>query len=674
MVPQRLFQPITVNGMELKNRIVMTALQTNYAPQGIATPTFRSFYWERAEGGAGLVIVGGARFEACGAAGPDFLSLEDDCFLPELRIFTEGMHARGAKTAVQLYHAGRYTKSKYLPDGVSALAPSAVYSPYTRETAREATAEELKQIVRRWAEGADRAKRAGFDGVEIVGSAGYLISQFLSPLTNLRTDEYGGSWENRTRFPLEVLDAVRKAVGPEFPILFRIAGNDFVPGSNTNREAVAFAALLERHGADLISVTGGWHETRVPQLPGEVPPAGFAYLAEAVKRAVSIPVIASNRIADPAAAELVLALEQADLVGMARPLIADPDWPQKAEGDRAGEIRPCVACNQGCLAGTFFGKPIRCLVNARAGGETKGLSPLAATPKHILVVGGGPAGMEFALRAANRGHQIELWERSHRLGGQLHMAAVPPGKQEFQKLIAYYERILPLAGVKISLDREARCNEILEQQFDVVVTATGIRPKPCPLPFTAQQPTVVSAHDVLAGRVVPGRNTVILGGGAVGCETARYLARQGTLSPQQLYFLATNHAEQPEVLERLLKQSSRNVSIVEAREKIGSGFDPGCGWPVIDDLKRLSVSVYTVAQVHAVTADTVTIRRGREDHAESVTLPCDTLVLAIGSLPEQTLHHKLRHAGVETYLLGDALRPARAMDAIHQAFDLAARI
>ena len=669
---QRLFRPITINGMELKNRIVMTALQTNYAPQGVATPTFRSFYWERAAGGAGLVIVGGARFDDCGAAGPDFLSLEDDQFLPELKMFTEGMHARGTKTVVQLYHAGRYTKSKFLPQGVEALAPSAVYTPYTRETAREATREELRTIIDRWAEGALRAKRAGFDGVEIVGSAGYLISQFLSPLTNLRTDEYGGSWENRTRFPLEVLSAVRAAVGPDFPILFRIAGNDFVPGSNTNREAVAFAALLEQHGADLISVTGGWHETRVPQLPGEVPPAGFAYLAAAVKKAVSIPVIASNRIADPATAELVLVLEQADLVGMARPLIADTNWPRKAEAGREEEIRPCVACNQGCLAGTFFGKPIRCLVNPRAGRETEEEVQPAERPREMLVVGGGPGGMELALRAARRGHRVSLWEREERLGGQLRLAAVPPGKQEFRRLISYYEQALPRAGVVVRTGREAKCADILERSFQVVVTATGIRPRPFALAAADGGPDVVTAHDVLAGRVVPGPRVVVLGGGAVGCETARFLARQGTLTPQQFYFLATTQAEKTEVLERLLSQSGRTVSIVEAREKIGSGFDPGCGWPVLDDLKRLSVALYTGAQLVDANGQGVHIRTEKEGTEQL--LPCDTLVLAIGSLPEQTLHHQLRHAGVETYLLGDALNPGRAMDAIHQAFDLAVRI
>ena len=369
MIFERLFAPLQTKNLTLKNRIIMTAFQTNFAQDGKAGARFREFYWKRAEGGAALLIVGGARFDRYGAAGHDFLSIENDSFLPELQLFTAGVHQRGAKTAIQLYHAGRYTKEKNLPAGEKALAPSAVYSTYTREVAKEASVEELQEVIRRWAEGADRAKRAGFDAVEIVGSAGYLISQFLSPLTNQRTDQYGGSWENRTRFPLEVLAAVRKAVGPDFPILFRIAGNDFMPGSNTNREAVAFARLLEAAGVDMISVTGGWHETRVPQLPGEVPPGCLAYLAAAVKEAVSVPVVVSNRINDPVVAEEILAMEQADCIGMSRTLVADPDWPRKTACGQLSAIRPCVACNQGCLANTFFGRPVCCLANGEAGYE-----------------------------------------------------------------------------------------------------------------------------------------------------------------------------------------------------------------------------------------------------------------------------------------------------------------
>ena len=673
MIFERLFAPLRIKNLTLKNRTIMTAFQTNFAQDGKAGARFREFYWKRAEGGAALLIVGGARFDRYGAAGHDFLSIENDSFLPELQLFTAGVHQRGAKTAIQLYHAGRYTKEKNLPAGEKALAPSAVYSTYTREVAKEASVEELQEVIRRWAEGADRAKRAGFDAVEIVGSAGYLISQFLSPLTNQRTDQYGGSWENRTRFPLEVLAAVRKAVGPDFPILFRIAGNDFMPGSNTNREAVAFARLLEAAGVDMISVTGGWHETRVPQLPGEVPPGCFAYLAAAVKEAVSVPVVVSNRINDPVVAEEILAMEQADCIGMSRTLVADPDWPRKTACGQLSAIRPCVACNQGCLANTFFGRPVCCLANGEAGYEDEVELPPAEHPKKLLVVGGGPAGLEAALRLAQKGHQVTLWEAGDHLGGHLPVAAAPPGKGDFLHLLTYWEHMLRENGVQVETGRRAEESAILAGGFDGVVLATGSQPRTIPLPAEAGSLPIYMAEEVLSGKRIPGKRVVIVGGGAVGCETAEFLARQGTLSPEQLYFLAIHRAEQPEVLAEKLDHSAREIAIVEVAPKIGSGFDPGCGWPVLDDLKRLGVTQYPSSQITKISSDTVSFVQQVDGTEVLRELPCDALVLSVGYVADQELYHRLE-GKLPVYLLGDASKPRRVLDAVHEAVLLAARL
>lgn len=651
----------------------MTALQTNYAHDGVAGPRFREFYWRRAEGGAALLIVGGARFDRYGAAGHDFLSIEDDCFLPELQVFTQGVHQRGAKVAIQLYHAGRYTKEKNLPKGEKALAPSAIYSSYTREVAKEATVEELQEVIHRWAEGADRAKRAGFDAVEIVGSAGYLISQFLSPVTNQRTDRYGGSWENRTRFPLEVLSAVRQTVGPEFPILFRIAGNDFIPGSNTNKEAVAFARLLDEAGVDMISVTGGWHETRVPQLPGEVPPGCFAYLAAAVKRAVSAPVVVSNRIREPALAERILAMEQADCIGLSRVLIADPDWPIKAARDQAAEIRPCVACNQGCLANTFFGRPICCLANGEAGYEDSLPHAAANTFQKFLVVGGGPGGMETALRLAQKGHSVTLWEESDHLGGHLQVAAAPPGKEDFLRLLDHWTHMLPKYGVHIEVSRTADADSVLAGGFDAVIIATGSHPRTISLPIDGPNQSICMAEDVLSEKIIPGRRVVIIGGGAVGCETADYLARQGTLTPEQLYFLSIHDAERPEVLSQNLNHSDREISILDVAPKIGSGFDPGCGWPILDDLDRLEVLKYPASTLTKISSDIVTFTQEIDGHEVLRAIPYDTIVLSVGYISNQTLYQQLE-GKLPVYLLGDAQKPRRVLDAIHEATVLAARL
>lgn len=669
----RLFTPLRVGGMTLKNRVVMTALQTNFTPGGQANDRFCAFYWARAEGGAGLIIVGGARFDPYGAAGDGFMSLEHDGFVPGWRAFTDGVHARGGKVAVQLYHAGRYAHKARLPAGLEAIAPSALPCSYTHETAREMTLEDIRTVTARWAEGADRAKRCGFDAVEILGSAGYLISQFLSPAANHRTDQYGGSWENRTRFPLEVLSAVRRAVGPDYPILFRIAGNDFVPGSNTNQEAVAFAKLLAGHGADLISVTGGWHETRVPQLPGEVPPGGFTYLAQAVRQAVSVPVLSSNRIVDPALAEETLALGRADCIGMARTLLADPEWPNKVRQGRSDELRRCVACNQGCLASTFFGKPVRCLVNGLAGRESQLRLDPAPAPRRVLVVGGGPAGCECALRAAQRGHRVTLWEGSARLGGQLPLAAAPPGKGEFLTLRDYYEAMLPRSGVAVFTGRFATPEAVLEGDFAHVVIAAGSAPRLLPLPDEQGLPPVLTAAQVLSGQDIPGKDVVIVGGGAVGCETAQFLARRGSLTPEQLQFLSVWRAETPQRIQALLDRSDRTVTVVELAPKLGSGFDPGCAWPVMLDLRRLGVCTCPSSKISAATANSVTISPVDGD-GPSRTVPCDTVVLAVGSRPERALYDSLSSLGARVHLLGDALAPGRVLDAVSQAVDLAAAL
>lgn len=670
---QRLFRPLRVNGMDLKNRIVMTAVQSNFTPGGAASPLFCQYYWQRAAGGAGLVVVGGARFDAYGAAGADFMSLAEDSLIPGWRIFTDGMHQRGAKVAVQLYHAGRYTKERNLPEGEKALAPSAVYAPYTHETAREMTREEIWAVTERWALAAARAQKAGFDAVEIIASAGYLLSQFLSPLTNLRADEYGGSWSGRTRFPREVLSAVRAAVGPDYPVIVRIAGNDFVPGSNTNEEAVAFAELMEQAGADMISVTGGWHETKVPQLPGEVPRAGFAYLAAAVREAVSVPVIACNRINDPWVAEEVLALEQGDCVGMARTLIADPEWPNKVRAGRIREIRPCVACNQGCLAGTFFGKPVHCLVNGLAGWEDRTELEPAQAPKRILVVGGGPAGAEFAIRASQRGHEVALWERRSALGGQLPLAAAPPGKGEFLRLEGYYRHMLAVCGVEVTTGRTATAEDILEQGYDAVVVATGSRPKAVPVPGDGSV-EVVTAAQVLSGGAMPGRRVVVVGGGAVGCETAQFLAQRGGLSPEQFWFLSVQRAESPQTLNELLDHTARQVSILEIAPKLGAGFDPGCGWPVMKDLKRLGVAQYPMTRLKEARSGAVLAEQERDGAVRQLELPCDTVVLAVGSAPEDELYRELKGKRENVYLIGDAQTPGRVLDAVRQAVELAADI
>lgn len=669
---ERLFTPITIKNMTLKNRIVMPAMHHLYTENGYATDRFNQYYWKRAEGGAAMVIVGACRFDDYGAR-ESCMSLRTDGTIPGWKAFTDGMHQRDCKVAVQLYHAGRYMAQKDVIAGGSALAPSAVYSPFTRETAPEMTLEQIKQVIGLWAQGAIRAREAGFDAVEILGSAGYLISQFLSPVTNLRTDEYGGSAQNRRRFPLEVIRAVRQAVGEDYPLIFRLGGNDFIPGSNTGLEAADFAKLAEQAGIDLFNVTGGWHETKVPQLTGDVPPGGLSYLAQNIKQSVSVPVILCNRINGPSVAELNLALGRADLVGMARPLLADPDLPIKAKSGKA--IRPCVACNEGCLAKTFFDKPIECLVNGLCGREYQIEEKPAARPENLLVVGGGPAGCEFAIRASGRNHRVTLWEQENELGGQLRLAAQIPSRGEFKDLIGYYETKLRENGVTVVLGKRADAKSVLAGGFDRVIIAAGGTKNPIPLPEKTGCVPVYDYEQVLLKRAFPGGRVAVIGGSYIGCEVARYLAREGSLSPDELFYLSVYHAEKPDIIQNMLGSTDRKIWLLEKRPKIGTGYEPGTAWPVMADLDRLGVKRYPNTKVieigeYGVIAES-TDKQGVTSRLE---FPCDSVVMVRGIRPGSALQKELESLGVKAELLGNAKSVGKAIDAIREAAELGCRI
>jgi 2,4-dienoyl-CoA reductase-like NADH-dependent reductase (Old Yellow Enzyme family)/thioredoxin reductase len=663
-VLKRLLTPQKIGRLELRNRIVMTAMHLNYTPDGRVNDRIAAFYEERARGGTGMIIVGGCTIND--VSGADWLlNMREDSAIEGHAILADTIKRHGAAAACQLYHAGRYSHSIAM-GGRQALAPSAVASRFTGEEPREMTIEDIEETKRDYAAAAGRIKQAGYDLVEILACTGYLIPQFLSPTVNLRTDEYGGSLENRMRFGLEVADAVRETVGPDFPLSFRIDGHDYMEGGNTNREWALFSAELEKHGVDVINVTGGWHETRVPQLPMSVPRAGLAYLAAGVKSQVGIPVIASNRINDVFVADEILRMGLADLVTMARALIADPYLAEKAYEGRYETITHCIGCNQGCFDHVFYLQPVTCTLNPRAGRELEYKAEAPGKARRIAVVGGGPAGMKAAITAAERGHAVTLFEKSDVLGGQLNLAAIPPGREEFWTAVEDLDVQLDDAGVELYLETEATPQLLASEGYDAVVVATGARQSVPPIPGI-DGPNVVMAWDILEGKQDPeGENIVIIGGGAVGSETAMYVASIGTISADTLFYLFMNNGEDIETLKELCSRGTKKVTVVEMLEKVCRDVGVSTRWTILQDMRHLGIDMRRNAVARRIEKDRVVVETGGVEEE----IPADTVIIAAGSCPADELYEELKDRGMEVYVVGDAKQARKAIEAIQEGYEI----
>lgn len=654
-----LLQPLRVGGMTLSSRIVMGSMHTELEADPAHYPQLGRFYAERAKGGAGLLVTGGFAPNHEGRMKQAPGSFDNPGQVAHHREITGPVKAAGGRILLQILHAGRYG---YHADIV---APSAIKSPINRDTPRALTDADIRRTIAEYGRTAALALEAGYDGVEVMGSEGYLISQFLAPRTNTRTDEWGGPMENRARFPLEAVRAVRASLGSGPILSFRISALELVEGGMTPDEILWLAQQMEAAGADCLSVGIGWHEAAVPTIAGAVPHGAFAGAAKRIREAVGIPVTASNRINLPEDAERLLAEGSADLISMARPLLADPDFVAKLRAGRGDQITVCIACNQACLDHYFTNEPITCLVNPRAAREAEFDAPPAPQRRRIGVVGGGVAGIAAALEAARRGHEVTLMEAAEEIGGQFTLAARIPGKEDYGRAVAGFRRQLEAAGVALRTGVKIVENDLGRPDFDAVVLATGVSPRGLDIPG-ADDPRVVGYTDILSGRVTAGERVLIIGGGGIGHDVALFLALgEGHREPSVAEFESRwgiYGPAQPPAPSRSITMLKRSAG------RFGRTLGKSTGWILRQELKDAGVRQIAEVSYLRIDADGLHVRIGEEEQV----LGADTIVLCTGQESETSLAAALEAMGQEVHVVGGA-RLAGELDA-QRAIEEGARI
>ncbi|MCP4673284.1 MAG: FAD-dependent oxidoreductase [Desulfobacula sp.] len=659
-----LFQPVKINQMEIKNRIYMPAMHLAMCEDFKITDQIVQFYARRAKGGAGLICVGYATIDDMSGNSQNIGAHKDE-YLEGLAALAKGIKDNGARAAIQLNHSGRYNFSFFM-DGRQSVAPSPIASKFTRETPRELNVDEINQIVNNFAMAARRVKKAGFDVIDILAGTGYLISEFLSPLTNKRKDEYGGSLENRMRFGLEVINSIRREVGSDFPLILRMNGNDFMPGGQGLEELQKTACEFVNKGlVDALCINVGWHEARIPQIVSSVPRSAFAYMAKQIKEQVAVPVIASHRINDPDLADQLIKDHMCDMVAMGRSLITDPDLPKKAMEGRQKEIIHCIACAQGCFDNLFKLKHVECLCNPEAGYEnnSQAMNERVAKSKNVMVIGGGAAGMSAALAADRKGNNVTLYEMSHMLGGQLYLAALPPGREEFAQLAKDLISQIDVSNIDVKLNCMVDEKIINQACPEMVILATGAKPMIPPIPGS-DLPHVVLSWDVLTGKANTGQKVVIIGGGAVGVETALFLAEKGTLDADTVKFLLINRAEDPETIFKLATKGTKDIVLLEMIDKIGKDIGKSTRWGMLQELSRFGIETNIETKALEITQKGVKVS---SKQGEDV-IPADSVVLAAGSVSHNPFEKILKSQGIEYKIIGDAGQIGLAFDAVHQGF------
>ena len=667
-----MLEPLDLGHTTLRNRVLMGSMHTNLEESG-DWGRVAAFYAERAAGEAGLIVTGGMAPNREGGVFPGAAGLFTDQDIANHRTVTDAVHAAGGKIAMQILHAGRYAY------GPECVAPSPVKSPISPFPPKELDEDGIEKQIADFVTATVRAREAGYDGVEIMGSEGYFINEFLVTHTNKRTDRWGGSFENRMRLPVEIVRRCREAVGTDFIIIYRLSMIDLIPNGQTFDEVRTLAKAVEAAGASIINTGIGWHEARIPTIATSVPRRAFAWVTKKLMGEVGIPLITSNRINTPEVAEDVLAEGCADMVSMARPFLADSDFVAKARAGKGATIAPCIACNQACLDHTFSGKMTTCLVNPRACNETTLKLSKADVPKRIAVVGAGPAGLSTAIAAAARGHQVTLMDRDSVIGGQLNMARKVPGKEEFDGLVDWYATMLTETGVEAKLGQTVTADDL--DGFDEVVIATGVIPRDPQIPGQ-DGPNVLSYIDVLKGGAKAGRRVAVIGAGGIGYDIAEYLVHEGESPTENLpEWLKEWGVGDPSTVRGGLAAegaqpgpAAREVTLLQRKaEKLGKRLGKTTGW-----IHRAALDMKGVKTVGGVNYEKidaqglhVTFGEAREN---PTLIEADTVVLCAGQLPERTLADALAAKGVPVHVIGgaDVAAELDAMRAIDQGTRLAA--
>ena len=670
-----LLAPLDLGFTTLRNRTLMGSMHTGLEEMPNGFERMAAFFAERARGGVGLIVTGGVgpNEEGSVRAGAAKLSTAEEA--AEHKVVTQAVHEAGGKICMQILHAGRYAYSPQL------VAPSAIQAPINPFTPRELDEEGIEKQIRDFVNCASLAKEAGYDGVEIMGSEGYFINQFLVAHTNHRSDRWGGSYENRMRLPVEIVRRVREAVGAEFIIIYRLSMLDLIEGGSTWDEVVVLAKAIEQAGATLINTGIGWHEARIPTIATKVPRAAFTKVTAKLRGEVKIPLVTTNRINTPEVAEQVLAEGDADMVSMARPFLADPDFVNKAAADRSDTINTCIGCNQACLDHTFSGKLTTCLVNPRACYETELNYIPTQSVKKIAVVGAGPAGLSAATVAAERGHQVTLFDSASEIGGQFNVAKRVPGKEEFYETLRYFKSKLQSSGVDLRLNTRVSAAELQAGGYDEVILATGIVPRTPDIPGI-EHPKVISYLDAILQRKPVGQRVAVIGAGGIGFDVSEFITHDGesTSLDREAFWkewgidLGLEARGGVAGVRPAPHAPARQVYLLQRKKsKVGNGLGKTTGWIHRTGLKNKQVQMISAVEYLKVDDEGLHLRIAE---GEPQVLPVDTVIVCAGQDPLRELQAELEQAGLPVHLVGgaDVAAELDAKRAINQGSRLAAQL